>query len=73
MLAPLCRDHHLQLHRKLAVAAQGEGYLDLLYANSTQILRSMRKKHTAKTPLERLGLIPTIRPRADQYKTTARY
>lgn len=66
VLAPLCRDHHIQLHRKLGKAAQGEGYMDLLYANSTQILRAMRKKHLAKTPLERLGLTSATAPGIDQ-------
>lgn len=67
-LVPMCRDHHIQLHRKLGVAAQGEGYMDLLYANSAQILRSMRKKHLAGTPRERLGLIPTTPPNENRHR-----
>lgn len=75
-LVPLCRDHHIQIHRQLSKIERAEGYLEgLQYANSRQALRMIQKNYAKNPAHERLSLIPTTSPlytEPPQYTKTRR-
>lgn len=62
-LVPLCRDHHIQIHRQLSKIERAEGYIEgLQYANSRQALRMIQKTYAKAPSHERLGLFLTTAP-----------
>lgn len=63
-LVPLCREHHVQVHKRLAKLTQERGYLvsGSGWGESREALRAVRRAYEKAPASERLGLIPTTPP-----------
>lgn len=66
-LVPLCREHHVQVHKHLTKISKQRGYLvsDSGWSESREALRAVRKTYAKAPTIERLGLIPTTPPAKD--------
>lgn len=63
-LVPLCREHHVQVHKHLTKISKQRGYLvsDSGWSESREALRAVRNVHAKAPTTDRLGLIPTAPP-----------